>query len=607
MPKIKQLDQSEILKIAAGEVVQRPGNVVKELIENSVDSGAESVELHVTNFGLDGIAISDDGCGIEFEELELAIRPHATSKIQKLEDLYNLNTFGFRGEALASIAAVSQLEISSKSKSSDFGGQIKVDFGQKIFHKKSHHEAGTTISVSNLFENIPVRKKFLKSKETEFNFIANSFNNIALANPQISFSLFKDGRLSLSAQKVSNLRDRVAQIFDTNIAQNLIEFSKSEDSFEVSGLCSNLFLTRYNRNYIYLFVNGRSFKDSKIANAVCAAYSKSLPDGKFPMAFIFINIDPSLIDVNIHPTKEEIAFKDYTQLLKAVKDAVFESLNKQNQNTGASLFEEQNQPERNFAEANLDYSPIKNEEHSAQKQQEALNSITQNTVSNQSFSPNIEGFKPLNLDFCQSGKNFSQEFLFEEKIFANEVNVIGQIFETYIVVQEKDALVLFDQHAASERIIYENMKKNFEHLPKVKLLFPIILNFDITTLPSVLEKKELFVQFGIEFDQFSSNSIAVYTMPPNFEHKDLMPLFANQEAVSDSHDKEITRKNLFEHLHAEIACKTAIKAGKKMSIPEMKELLMTLSKVDNNFQCIHGRPTRFEMSQLQLEKIFKRK
>lgn len=595
IPKIKILAPDQVLKIAAGEVVRRPSSIVKELIENSIDALAKNITLKIVNGGSILIEIADDGVGMNEADAKLAIIPHATSKISKIEDLDSILTFGFRGEAIASVAVVSDLEI----KTQQVGGLKKI----RLFYKtgKLAEEeylspseiSGTKISVHNLFYNLPVRKKFLKSIDTETNQIKQVFVALALTYPEITFKFFDEKKMILNALSTQDLKERVSQIFDYQLAKNMLEFDFKNEDFSINGLTSNLQITRYNKSGIWLFVNNRFINDSKVSNAIVNAYDGALPAGRFPFTIIFINIASCLVDVNVHPAKEEVVFLNHGKVLSAIKEVIHRALNNQVA-TDRSMF---------------DSSIFSNDQKQAEDKKEVLNFEFDEKPLASSFG--LDQYVPLKKDVfenlilnqqkqvvCQPLAGLAQE----------RVIVLGQLFSTYILFQKGDSFGMVDQHAASERILYEDMKKNYENLPKVKLLFPIICDLEQEALVSfVLGHQDIFESFGIEFSQIGKSSISACSLPANFMATDLKNFFTDVASkLISGKDPSIIRKLAFEHIHSHLACKTAIKAGDQLSHLKMEALLSRLYQVDNRFQCIHGRPTIHEISKFDVEKWFKR-
>lgn len=623
MPKIQLLPQEEILKIAAGEVVRRPASVVKELVENSVDAGSKNIVVKIEKAGSRLISIEDDGCGMEREDALLSVHPHATSKITSLQDLAKVSTFGFRGEALASIAAVSELEVSTLASGAGVGTRLLFRAGKKEVVEDVSRSCGTTINVVDLFGSIPVRKKFLKSSETEESAIRQAFVGLALANPGVTFKLFFDGRLAFNAVSTTDLKERFAQLFDYNLAQNMLPVDLEKLGVRVSGLTSNLQVTRYSRNNILLFVNNRIFKDSKLASAICSGYDGALPNQKFPATCLFLEMDQQLVDVNIHPAKEEVCFFQHGKVLSVVKEAIHQALMNQAEikNQSASVapatswvFDEEDGCSTQLAakktdEADFCFSQRVGSGGGVTRMDTPFFGEDHSFFSGKFFG--LDAFEPLSGQQLNKAVSIPKSAMPQQQVVPpaqKNYKIIGQLFSTYILYQQGEELVIMDQHAASERILYEGMKDRFENLPSAKLLFPVVVNLKSVELVSkIIDNFEVFLRFGICFEQFGKTELSVNALPPGFENNDLMDMFLEfAEKLEVGLDSSGVRKKAFEHLHSHLACKTAIKAGDVLSPEAMSSLLENLLEVDNNYQCIHGRPTTFKFTKPEVEKWFKR-
>ena len=622
MTKIKVLAPNEVMKIAAGEVVRRPASVVKELIENALDAEAKTITVRLNDAGFSQICIIDDGIGMSIEDAKLAILPHATSKITSLDDLAKLTTFGFRGEALASIAAVSDLEITTAQANDDVAHKLIFCLG--VLAKEQDTVAksvGTTITVRQLFYNLPVRRKFLKSKETESNQVRQAFIDLALMHTQVTFKLFEDDKLIINAMATSKLCERVAQLFDHQFAKNLLPVSYHAEDIELTGLCSNLSLMRYNKNYIYLFVNSRPFRDAKLSNAICQGYAGALPDGKFPAVILNLTVPAEQVDVNIHPAKEEVAFLHYGKVLNACKQSIHQALEKivalPEISLATQLATQTTEPPVSLQEISF-VTPIAST--FAENKEIELNpafNLASPAIDKKSSFFGLTEFEPLptyppksstiNTAFVPTPSS-TQAPLMQTTLQSNNFVIFGQVFNTYILYQHQDKFGLVDQHAASERILYEEMKSNFTNLPSVGMIFPALCDLEQKQLiDKVLALRELLCDFGIIFDQCSKTSIRVTGLPPDFAAQDLKSFFANiTQDLEFGHDPQLIRQQAFEKLHAQLACKRAIKAGDILSPAKMEALLNNLQKTSNKYQCIHGRPTIHEFSKDEVAKWFRR-
>ncbi len=648
MNKIKLLPKEEILKIAAGEVIRRPASILKELLDNAIDAGSANISVKIQKAGKKLVEVSDDGCGMHLEDAKSCVLLHATSKITGLDDLANLTTLGFRGEAMASIAAVTRLTIITKEDNCSFAYKVSFDQSEVASIEEAARERGTTISAKDLFYNIPVRQNFLKSDDTENNLLKTTFINAALAHKEISFKYFVDEKIIFNCPKTDDLRERVAALFDPDLAKQLIPFSIETTGLKIYGLTSNLELQRYNKNFIHIFVNNRAIKEFKIASSICKGYSQSLPNEKFPVTFCFVELDPSDVDVNVHPCKEEVAFKNHSQIISLCKDAIHQALNESISEKISSLkFIDDNYLSKRQDEDCMNTSNVRPSIFSTSRYEQVLNNVARRfseqpgsknkdeSILADSFAPMYEQFQPLEQTKKEapSELNFDQIMTasqatvinkpiqqinvgLQQKVAEQEFKIIGQLFFTYIMFQRGDMFGMIDQHAASERILYEEMKSNFENLPSNSLIFPQIIELSEKTISFLIRYDDLFVKFGIIFEQFDAKSIVVKSIPPKFSAVDLKDLFLQTEeefshlenvnqSMMDQACENI-RKKIFEHLHSHTACKLAIKAGDQLSMAMMQELVIKLNNVDNRFQCIHGRPTIYELDKSEIEKWFRR-
>jgi len=636
MNKIKVLPPQEALKIAAGEVVERPSSVAKELVENSLDSGANLISIYIEDSGKKLIRILDNGCGMSHEDSKKCFLPHATSKINSIDDLNFISSFGFRGEALAAISSVSKVFLTTKERGED-SLAIRLEFlnGDFKLEEIVSRSNGTDIEIFDLFYNIPVRKKFLKQDETEWNQILNNFYAFAFSYIDVHFKLFRDGKLQFNLPPVSCLKSRVAQVFEHNFSENLIDLDEVNKNFlkdsgvSISGLISNNNFYRYNRSQIFFFVNQRYVKNQALSKALLKGYLNVLPEGKFPAGFLFINLDSKFVDVNVHPRKEEVKFSKPGFIESLITDSVKKTLenyvtskislnmawdNSQVQsvsNISRSIISAQAE----IQAPNLNFMPFSNEHvacsvsscgniNQSCSEEFFVNNETQN-LNPVPVIPTQAGIQTPNLNIQKSflNKEFSAENSFKG-------NIIGQFLNTYILIEQDDALVVVDQHAAHERILYEEFSKYFDAKDGISLLFPEIITLKESHLELILNEAWFLKEQGIEIERFGNNQIAIKSSPPKIQSQSLKDLIL--EIISfieenENLEKEIFYKKLNEHVHAQMSCKAAIKAGDKLSNEEMHNLLNQLVKTSNRLICVHGRPTTWVLSKNEIEKIFKRR
>jgi DNA mismatch repair protein MutL len=595
MNKIKLLSPQEAQKIAAGEVIERPANVVKELLENSIDAQATEIFLYIEKSGKKLIRVVDNGSGMSAQDARICFLPHATSKINTLDDLYSLRSFGFRGEALASISSVSKVTLITKLISETTGTLINYSEGKITKESCVSCPTGTDIQVLDLFYNIPARQKFLKQDETEWNQIQNLFYAFCLSNIEIFFKLYHENKLILNAPPVNNIKDRITQIWENSLAPNIIPLVNTKEikDFFFSGYISNHQFWRYGRNYIFFFVNKRWVKNQELSKALLKGYLNVLPPGRFPAAFIFITIDSKSVDINCHPKKEEVRFvKPHVienEILSSVKNTLEDNLTQK-------IISKVKAPESS--------GPVyKNNDFDLSCTFELPESFgAQKNISD--FSPSV---------FTGDIKVFSQQQVScpgLTKIYTiKDFNIIGQLFKTYILLDKENEIIFVDQHAAHERILYEKFLKNFDKRAGIKLILPVIISFKEIYFNVLVKEKDFFEQNGFEIEPISNCECAIKATPVdvlNINIKDLIYETLDFIIENEHVEKEDFRKRLYENLHAQMACKCAIKAGDILNVFQMQKLIEDLYKTNNRFICAHGRPTLWSITKDIIEKNFKR-
>ena len=645
MSRIRILDESVSNAIAAGEVVENPTSMIKELIENSLDAGSKEIKLEVWNGGLD-ISISDSGCGMSKEDLLLSIERHATSKISTKEDLFNIRTYGFRGEALSSIASVSKMILSSRTEDTQNGTQMNVLGGKVTNLKDIQKNVGTQIEIKDLFYNTPARKKFLRKENTEYLNIKDIFLREALANPNVKFILNIEGKESIKTSG-NGIENAILEIFGKNYLKNFSKFSL--------GYLGNANLFKANRDSIFVFINGRSVKSKIVEEAVIAAYHTKLMKGKYPTALIFLEVEPSEIDVNVHPSKKVVKFANQNAIFDLVKgeienfftdDEDFISPYIETENEVEEIDKKVENTKNNFLDINdfkddmqdfsqlsvvakedyskKDYTNIKVEKESFNDINNKMKSfgsaetttespINQNEIKEN--SKNIENFdssvKRETFDEAKDKYIFNQEDTSRGKIFDDfsslkniDFKVIGQVFDTFILVERNGLLEIYDQHIIHERILYEKLKQEYYNhsMSKQNLLVPIRFELDPREKQLALENIEIFSSFGFDIDDFDKNEILLRSIPTMNLRDSYENIFREiLDNISKNKDVDI-RENII----VSMSCKGAIKANHKLTIEEMYSMVAKLHEV-GEYTCPHGRPIIVKMSLLDLEKLFKRK
>ncbi len=647
MAKIKQLPPHEAQKIAAGEVVERPANIVKELIENAIDAGATRIALYVEDGGKQLIRIIDNGCGMDITDAQLCFDRHATSKISHVDELETIDTFGFRGEALASIASVSQITLITKEEQSLEGTKVVVD-AQKIIEINSIACAtGTDISIRNLFFNVPARKKFLKTTQTEWRAIQLLFNAFCFDYPHIHFFLFSDGKQVLNCPKSSDLQNRALQIWESQTNNHLLDLQVTEKEFSISGVISDHQYYRYDRSGLYFFVNKRWIKNQHLSNAFIKGYANVLPAGRYPVAAIHITIAPNEVDINIHPRKEEVKFLHPRRVEQALQQAVkatleqnlSQHLKKDVTFKAAPQYSTQPQQFRPFDfDRSFAHFDKLNANGLADRQAfttEYSQSINANELNNVYSTPSSFEFdsppfvvslsnhtnttlsapdnKTNNIETTQLDlqvQSDSDTSLCNTTTPAESYRLIGQYNTTYILVEKEDGLFLVDQHAAHERILYELFSQRFEEVSTIQLLFPHIITLSAYDMNIITPHLDIFANNGIIIEQCASDQLRVESLPVHLKDQSLDDIIKTTiAAITESNvlDQQELKKTINNKLQAQMACKAAVKAGDTLTQEKMEQLLRDLEKTANRFSCPHGRPTGWLLSLSEIEKKFRRR
>ena len=626
MGKIKILDESISNIIAAGEVVENPTSLIKELLENSLDGGSTEIILSVKDGGRN-IEITDNGIGMNKEDLLLCIERHATSKISKKEDLYSLNSYGFRGEALSSICSVSKVKITSKTKDSEIGNSMTVLAGKVTSIKETERNIGTTIEIKELFFNTPARLKFLRKPTTEYNNIKEIVISEALGNPNVAITLTIEGKEAIKTSGIG-LDNTIVQIFNGNIFKNLRKFKY--------GFLGNSTIARASKDSLFIFVNKRIVKSLVVEKAILDGYYTQLVKGKYPFAIIFLDVPPGEIDVNVHPSKKIIKFSKeldiYNLLLNEIKELTLGNdtlteknvevtvVERINEETG-ELVKELISPKNNFL-STKDFVPImenkvldiqtktnkdinldlrgfvrKNEKTGIDLGREIANKIqiVQERIGEISEKKSLSTFKNINSNIrIKEGKNK----------FIDSYKVIGQLLNSYILVEADKNLEIYDQHIVHERILYEELKKQFlnKNINKQGLLIPMRVEVDPRDKEIIFENISIFEEFGFSIDEFQDKEILIRNIPV-FDFRE------NIESVFQKLVLELKNNNgidLREKILISMSCKGAIKAGERLTLEEMEIMIEKLHNI-GKYTCPHGRPIILKLSEDEIEKKFKRK
>ena len=650
MRKIAVLDQNTIDKIAAGEVVERPSSVVKELVENAIDAGATAVTVEITDGGKKMIRITDNGAGIEAGQIPLAFLRHATSKIEKVEDLEQIASLGFRGEALSSIAAVSQVELITKTPSAVSGSRYIIEGGVEHSLEELGAPEGTTFLVRNLFYNTPARSKFLKSDTTEANYIHTLMEQLALSHPEISFKYIQNRQVKLHSSGNYNVKDVIYSVYGRDITKALLEADFENDFMKITGFVGKPEIARGNRSFENYYINGRYVKNNIITKAIENAYKGFLMQHKFPFVSLQIEMEGNDLDVNVHPAKREVRFAREQEVYEAVYDTVRRALTAREMIPKVTI--EKPQPEKKEApvksvaipepfekkrreqvyESTVKESPAPYETHREkqlfssseenlfegtlrQKQLEPQEPVLKKEEPKKeeplTEKPQTEDAKKERSKSYIKKQEEQQLELFEEKLLAPEsrerIRLIGQVFDTYWLAQFGDAFYIIDQHAAHEKVYYERFIKKFREdtVDAQYLTPPMIVTLNLQEESLLKANEDYFRKFGFEIEHFGGKEYCISAVPSNLYGLSEEELFLEMlDHLAAEGDKDAL--DIFASRLATMACKAAVKGNHAMSPAEAEKLLDELLTLDNPYHCPHGRPTVISMTKTELEKKFKR-
>lgn len=606
---IKQLDPLEARKIAAGEVIERPVNIIKELIENSIDAGSKNILINLKSGGLEYISITDDGHGILSEDIENAFKHHYTSKINCLDDLWQLNSYGFRGEALSSIAAISNVTMFTKHKNETKATCFKT--GPSIENKISvtSRSTGTTIIIENLFDNVPARKKFQKKDETEYRLIHQLVQTFALNYANIYFELKHNEKTSLQIT-VSDEKTRIYNTLELKDS-SLCNIKIVETGISLDCWLSSPEVTKYNRQGMVMFVNNRPVKNNNLLKAIIRGYGTTIID-KFPYAVIKIQIDSNLIDVNVHPKKEEVKFANEGRILSLLTQATSKALQNRSQqflNNGSNKIKDNLYHKPNFAAENDIVYQAQIPAHNFSKNNFYKNDTfsLRNYNLNDQVSPHRQSaVKKSNDQLIESiGKTQIANYNHNKSIEQN--HYLGSLDNTYLLFDANEGLLIIDQHAAHERIIFEAIENFFGNPTTIELLFPLIINTaDMTSW--FIEKQIIFQKIGIYFEQIEEQKIAIKAIPVFLKNKRIDEIFDEIAKANNNLtvNEEQIEKIILHLVQSTIACKAAIKAGDIITTPEAQKLLKDLQNCQNSGSCPHGRPTSYIYQLKDIAKEFRR-
>lgn len=632
MGKIRLLDSNTIDQIAAGEVVERPLSVVKELVENSMDAGADAITVEIRDGGIEFIRVTDNGSGIDADDMALAFERHATSKIRSIEDLSDLHSMGFRGEALASISSVSRVTLISAKKGELMGHRFESDGGVAGELTEVGAPQGTTVIVAHLFYNVPVRRKFLKSPVTEGNAVGELMEHLALSRPDISFKFVNNGRTVFFTNGAGELKDVIYRIYGREMAREVVPVSYEKDGIRIDGYLGTPSINRPNRNFENYFLNERYIKSDVIAGGLEDGYQGYTMKHKFPFCVISINVPADSIDVNVHPSKMDVRFKDRESFFAAVSEAVHTALHAQEMIPEADL-----SGERKSIRPVVDSAPEpyeikrRKDEETADIESSNKDSAVKESKNAEIFSVDFSEDVPVlkdekkterestpavpsfevrrSIEDVKPGKQI--EMLPKERVISKNARgryeLIGQVFNCYWIFVYEDRLYFADQHACHEKVNYEHFIKAYkEHeVYKQQVDPPVVVTLSNEEEEIFLRFKDYLDELGFEADSFGGKEYALHTVPLDQYRKDAGTLFL--DILNDIRQRGIkATPDMIEKVIASMACKASVKAGDRIQREQMDTILDELLTLDNPYHCPHGRPTVFSVDRYELEKRFKR-
>lgn len=644
---IKVLSKETVDKIAAGEVIERPVSVVKELVENSIDAGATNIIIKIYDGGKRKISISDNGSGINREDVNLAFIKHSTSKIENVDDLYRIHTMGFRGEALASIKAISNVSLISKTEEEEIGSKISFFNGDKRIENISTNK-GTSIIVEDIFYNIPARKKFLKKDTYESNLINDLLYKLAIANPAIGFKYMNNDKVIFDLFSNQSLYERINSLYGYDTAINMKEVNISSDKFKIRGYISNNLLYRSNKKNQHLYINNRTVKNETINKVINEAYKSTIPLNRFPVFFLFIDIDPSMLDVNIHPAKTEVKIQDMDELLVLInsnlkriinndvelKIAFSDKKDEREEETKLNIVEKDEEKSDDAVKItyeedindtdNTNYAKSNDKIYDDEFTEDEINDLDENNADipvfdDEEFINDINLLQDRNNNIKESKQNYEEFLIFDDetkednnKILMDDINILdaykieGVLFNTFILLYDynNDFVVMIDQHAAHERILYEEFTEKFKN-SKVNSQFiegvsPVKLT--VNEEETIKENMALLNKFGFTIDIYPDHNVVVRSMPIIFGGNYSLDLIKDIIGILDNE-----KTNIYDYKVEKImkyACKNAIKAGDKISNIEIDKLIEDLKKCKYPTTCPHGRPSMVILKKNMIEKMF---
>ena len=603
MKKIKQLDDILANKIAAGEVIERPANVVKELVENSIDANSNKIDVIIEEGGLNLIQVIDNGEGMVKEDALLCFSRHATSKIKDDQDLFCIQTLGFRGEAIPSIASISNFEL--KTSTGEKGTTVIYQYGKFISCDESDSKKGTDIKVKKLFQNVPARLKYIRSINAEFANIQTYLERLSLSHPDISFTLINNGKIVYKTNGNGNLLEVISNIYGLNVAKNMIPVNFEDDEFIISGFISKIDINRASKNHIVTMVNSRVVKNKITTDSINNAYRRYLIDKRFPIAIVNIEIDPFLVDVNVHPSKLEVRFSKEYKLKDLVYQGISDALSKVNLTYSPSVTNSRPKFVPDLQQMDFEF---KYDEQSNDEKIENENILDKRIYQETILENQINTINESKKEYIVPDKQTIESKLEPKpKIMKKKLLVKGQIHGSYIICEDETGMYIVDQHAGQERINYEYYLEKYANLDLSMrdLLVPITLEYPMSEFLIIEERKQILAKLGINLEIFGDNGYVIKQLPMWMQNID-EHVFIEDMVTQLLHDNKVDVIKLQEHAIATLSCKASLKANTHLSQEGMQNLIDNLMCCDNPYVCPHGRPTIIYYSTYEIEKLFKR-
>ena len=634
--EVKLLDQNTANQIAAGEVVEKPASVVKELVENALDAGAGKIDVTIFEGGTQYIRVADDGSGMTEANAKLAVLRHATSKIRAAEDLMSLHTLGFRGEALPSIASVSNFQLLTRPADEEFATSIRIDGGEDMECQQSGGQAGTTVIVENLFFNVPARRKFLRTNATEGRYINELLTRLALSRPEVRFKLVSNDKEVLSTPGNGSLFDAITALYGKKVSDELLKVDFTGTDIKISGYIGKPTLLKGTRQWQTFMVNGRIINNRMMSKAIDHAYQSQIPKSGFPFAVLMVEVDTHSIDVNVHPQKSEIKFSDdsiiYKAMYKALTDALTKPMSAKPQQAldllpdselavfkpvgqgiitdGMPLPKQQSVPKpAPVQQPKPAYADIFKTAPAHEPQPEPVQSEVWKQVEYTYTPPKTEPVYTIN--------EVREEFKKQDEVSANVIGFtdtnnetesiwpIGQVDKTFIIAQSEDTLYLIDQHAAHERILYDKFVNAHNNIPAQTMLMPLYLDVAAHDVELIEQHREDFLRLGVDIEPAGEDVLRVSSLPADIKAEGAED-FIREITKMLSEMKNISPSDLRQNMLHMMACKAAIKAGEVLNMRQMRQLIIDLCNTEHPFTCPHGRPCMIEISSAELYKMFKR-